>query len=94
MKRTLSALAILATLASPARSEPPSFWLVDIVPGAVPAVRVVDDFELPGACFKASLDHKLTDGAAFATCIGLDEAGEEAMGAYVAFEYGLIDGDY
>jgi hypothetical protein len=58
------------------------------------SVRILERFELPGHCFKASLDHALPAGATFATCVGTDEASEEAMAAYVAFEYGLIEGDF
>lgn len=58
------------------------------------SARIVERFELPGHCFKASLDHALSNGATFATCVGLDEPSEQAMAAYVAFEYGLIDGDF
>lgn len=94
--RQLLATAILATLAtgSFAADNPPSFWLVEIVPGTVPAVRVIDDFDQPGACFAASLDHALSSGASFAACVPLDEWAEEQQADYMAHEYGLIDGDF
>lgn len=90
--RKLLATAILATFPAIAASEPcKPFALVEL---SGSSVRIVERFELPGHCFKASLDHALSAGATFATCIGTDEASEEAMGAYVAFEYGLIEGDF
>lgn len=70
--RTLATLALFLAV-SPAYADGPAFWLVDTIPGPVPAVAVVDDYETAAACYEAAM---VRHGPGFATCVALDESAE------------------
>lgn len=75
---TTRVLAVLALILAcpPVYADGPAFWLVDTIPGAVPVVAVVDDYQTATACYEAAM---VRHGPGFATCVALDEFAEIAL---------------
>lgn len=84
---------IAACTGRPVSLSAPTFWLVELEPGAPPRAHVVAEFDNAGRCFGAALNHDLTRGS-FAVCVPLDEDAEFLLIEYGAHEYGLLEGDF
>lgn len=89
MIRALTLAAALLTATQAAPEEPAAFWMVELYQNPPRAV-VVRTFALAEDCAEATLTHKLSPGAFFATCAATDEDKEQGLTEAMADFLGIF----